>query len=618
MHILVAEVLEADKLLYNHDSTDPKGKILPLGSIKVRIIKNQSRGNVIDIYVRPMTLNFGTTPLIGEHVYLFPGPGADTTGPDQINSEYFYLPFPINATDDVVVNQIQHLSYRSKNAGGGPEAPVPPGKTFPFPVRPISTLQPYEGDTIVQSRAGSTLRLGNNTRPHSQYAVDTDYPDGKLGDPFFALTLETPDPPKSRPPVETGGSISPQKDQTLRKKSNRYRTEDIAKNKVSIYATLSLKFPKIKLGRSCTGDSKSIPFFKKPQIIFDSDRVVINAKKDNAFILGKKKVIIEAKKITLVTAKHHVDFDKLVERVEELAKHLKNICTATTPFTTAVGPTGPSLNVAAVILTFIKTKQFHLIPCIPLPTLPTFNTDTFSFGINDIDPNAIERVLTSGGGGGGRAGSFGAGSPGSVVTIGGGGTGGIGSGAGGIGAIGTEVGAGGGGIGGTGGGTGGGSGGGGTGGGGSGGGGTGGSDGRGGSGGSGGGGSGGSGGSGGGGSGSMATGSKMEIIPLNSENVSEKIAFSYDLSTELADKLTGTVITGSFNVALVYAKNNLGWYVVEDENNFIPSFENRITDNILADDECLRKNVENKFCKDSVYILRSSLIKRKENIKIQC
>lgn len=404
MSIVLGEVIQTGKLTYNDNPKNSEGDIMPLGSIKVRLIPNTDVENLKDVYARPITLNYIFTPLNGELVVLLRAPSKDEVAPKSKNITYYYLPYPLNSTDDSVINQLHTLTQRTSNKNGSDtlmrDNPFPPGKTFPFPCRPLAPLQPYEGDLIIQNRGGSSIRLGIGTSNDSQYYKKPQHhKDTKIGDPTFSMTLEPSDPPKKRPVnediVEIDGNLS----QSKNTKSQKYRVENLSNNFTGIFGGISQKYTKVRLGRARRFETKGIPNFDKPQILIDTSRIVLNAKKDNIFLIAKDKVILEARKFYITTDEHDVDFDELVNRVQELAKELKDLTSAIAVFATPFGPTGPATNLLEVLRTHLLSLRFELLPPNMFIAPPEPRLDSHDFGINNIIPYAISRRLLGSGGG---------------------------------------------------------------------------------------------------------------------------------------------------------------------------------------------------------------------------
>lgn len=298
-------------------------------------------------------------------------------------------------------------------AADRPNLPVIPGKTFPFPSRPIRPLQWYEGDFILQSKGGSSLRLGIGTQIDSQYGVQPEYhATPPKGSPMFSLVCDEPDSPKPRPLAEIPRAISNLVNYPpFKNTSQKFRTESLQRVKTGIYGGIQLQLSKIIPARSCytrggvlSGiqglfDSISdLPKFKGAQIALDTDRVVLNAKRDSGFFLARKKIVIEASKIYLITNKHKIDVDELVDEVQNLAQELVKLTSGVYPFATAVGPTGPS---PLGLIAFVKRLRALMglnHSCLTPPSPPTAPPPPADFGVNSVTPpRGDRRIIPMGG-----------------------------------------------------------------------------------------------------------------------------------------------------------------------------------------------------------------------------
>lgn len=392
-----AEVVETKKA-FKSNQVDDDGKKLPLGSIKVRIHNNKQIGNIGMFYARPFG-SVRTLPLLGEHVMVFKGPIYEKS--DSLNTVegWYYMPQPLNINNDATYNVSQHQFHRAKEDEFRPFIPKKPGKTFPFPVRPSEHRQFYEGDTVIQNRSHASIRLGSTIKGDlSIYDEKPTWKDGANGDPIIIFSLKDPLPnPKKLPPEYTRDKPTDREiTDTLK-----YSVEDASKDLSSLYITSNQKLPKVNPARSCPRATRSIPTFSKPQVLFDTDRVVLNAKKDDLFVLAKKTIYLSGKKIRLTTNKHDVDFDDLVDIVHDLAKELRKLTTAQATFATIAGPTGPATNSGKLIRLFFRAKRLKSV-CrsfdINLPPLPPryklgtdgliVHSDSSNFNPSPVSPSS--------------------------------------------------------------------------------------------------------------------------------------------------------------------------------------------------------------------------------------
>jgi hypothetical protein len=348
--MIIAEVVETKKS-FKPDQVDDDGNYLALGSIEVRIGSHQSNlGQVRNIFVRPAIFN-RRIPLIGEQVILIPAPVNDWSTSGLKNIGYSYLAV-INATDDLVLHAFPRLWRRKGLAPAGSSAERKSDKRewgYTFEQKPKRTpnIQPFEGDDIYEGRFGTSIRFGSTIKggDMSVYAEKPTWDGSGNGDPIMILRVKKP----------TAGST--QSAQTTEINNNKYEIEDIEKDESTIVLTSNQKLKKFKAGFDKNQDAKKLGQYDgKSQIAINSNRVVINANKDMALILGKEKVVISGKKVLFQTEKHKVDLDELMDFLKKWMDEFSKLCQGTAFFSSPSGPTGPSNNVSQVMQ--LQTSDF--------------------------------------------------------------------------------------------------------------------------------------------------------------------------------------------------------------------------------------------------------------------
>lgn len=222
-------------------------------------IKNPSDSNI----AIPLIPNQKYYPVVGELVLIFDLP-SNITQINGVSTQKYYL-----STINIWKN-IHHNSQIS------PEIML--GKTFEENPN-INQLQPYEGDYILEGRFGNSLRFGSTSK-------DVNVPNlwsknGNNGEPITILNNGSNFDSSSLQPY----------------------IENINKDNSSIYLT---SFQTIPISSSKKIENPlSIPTepnkYSKSQIILNSDRVLINSKKDDVLIYGNTNVG--------VFAKNHINID---------------------------------------------------------------------------------------------------------------------------------------------------------------------------------------------------------------------------------------------------------------------------------------------------------------------
>lgn len=135
-------------------------------------------------------------PLIGEIVYVVPGPDSDLN--DSVNRQgYWYFPsynvwnspqhgiFPNmqEYSNFVIDSNAKTASKRASNM-----VAIPAGRTFEEK-KDIRTLRPFEGDTIIESRFGQSIRFGSTVvgAGRNQLKLNPWSNSGKNGSPILMI-----------------------------------------------------------------------------------------------------------------------------------------------------------------------------------------------------------------------------------------------------------------------------------------------------------------------------------------------------------------------------------------------------------------------------------------------
>lgn len=351
--MFVAEVVET-KSSFKPNQKDDDGNPLPLGSIQIRIGSHQSNlGQVRNVYARPAVFN-RRIPLIGEHVLILNVPTNDWSTAGFKSTGYMYYS-PLNSTDDLVLHQFPKLWKRKGLAPGGSSAQRKsdkdePGYTFPKTPKKTHNIQPFEGDDIFEGRFGQSIRFGSTIDGDmSIYDKKPNWKGGSNTDPIMLVRIKKPD----------SGQTAGVNATTLQNNStSKYVIEEIDKDESSIYLTSTQMIQKLKGGFDKNTDVKKIGSYKTTgQVIANAGRIVLNATKDMAFLIGKEKVIVTGKKVLLQSEKYKVDLDELMDFLKEWLKQDSDLASGKAQYSTACGPTSVSTNMANYIQ--LQTSDFQ-------------------------------------------------------------------------------------------------------------------------------------------------------------------------------------------------------------------------------------------------------------------
>lgn len=253
---------------------DEYGKWDSLGVIFFDEIKNSEPKFIKENIAYPLWPNIKNYPLQNEIVYIFRLPSIDSQGNpgDVIN---YYLS-PLNIWNNIHHNALPNNIFPTEFKLG-----------FTFKEKEdINTLQPYEGDIIYEGRNGNSIRFGSNT--------NSTIWEGKEGSPILILT-----------------------NNNFIKQNNKWepKIENINKDESSVWLTSDQKIPieaASKSYRSYTEQPISPKEYNNSQIILNSDRILINSKKDHILLTSVKTINLNSKlSINVDSPKLIVDSSKI-------------------------------------------------------------------------------------------------------------------------------------------------------------------------------------------------------------------------------------------------------------------------------------------------------------------
>jgi hypothetical protein len=217
---------------------------------------------------KPLYPQFQYYPVLGELVYLedLPSPASQDTS---TSSQKYYISI-INLWG----NQQQNSQpARDKDNLG-----------ITFVENPnIKNLLPFEGDFIIQGRQGSSIRFSSTTKLYNNLNEWS-----SIGSEDSPITL-----------ITNGLSFT----------SQSYYVEQINNDSSSIYLTTTQKLP-LQTNRNGTlnplTNPLNVPDYFNSQIIMNSDRIVLNSKKDEVMIFATTNVEINTNNIINLNAVERV------------------------------------------------------------------------------------------------------------------------------------------------------------------------------------------------------------------------------------------------------------------------------------------------------------------------
>ena len=282
------------------------------GEIKFESENENIGGNAIPIFP-----NISIFPIAGERVLIIDGKDAiegNTDKPSLFSNVeggvFFYLSIlPLWANPSI--NAVNESTFISNN----------------FPNSVVQNLKPLQsmpGDVLFQGRFGNSIRLGNTSRLYPNLWSSS----GEVGNPITIIN-------NGQSPASTN-------------------TENLSLASSSLYLTSNQQLSSLSLTnenfKSYTDSTKPITpaQYNSPQVILNSDRIILNAKNDSVLISGNKSVgissnediNIESKGINIygnniklgVTTKNPYESaalgDTTVELLRQLTTEVRNISQA--------------------------------------------------------------------------------------------------------------------------------------------------------------------------------------------------------------------------------------------------------------------------------------------------
>jgi hypothetical protein len=294
----------------NHDKFSNVGQWSGIGAIYFEFVNQSGTGTNVN-YALPYDSQLKTYPLVNEIVLLISLPNKNM-GKQTSSESYFYLkPLGIwnHPHHDAYPNIFDEVAKkRLKN--NNPTIPIPSvndgidntielnsptnisQNTF-VERENIKPLIPFMGDSLMEGRYGQSIRFGSTAKSLSQYRNNWSE-SGDNGDPILIIRNGQPEKLK-----DDRGWIP--------------ITEDLNKDLSSIYLTSYQKIPFsianedfFAYEKNNTPEKPSV--FTSPQIILNSNRVVLNAKTDSILISGQKSVGLSSNKsINLEASQIYID-----------------------------------------------------------------------------------------------------------------------------------------------------------------------------------------------------------------------------------------------------------------------------------------------------------------------
>ena len=261
-----------------------------------------------DLICRPANSNIKQIPLIGEHVLIFEA-NNEYTSADKTRYQWYY--FPAYS----IQSNINH------NALPG-TAPIKEGDINPvkqeddialgdsFEQKTVSSMQPYEGDIIVEGRWGNSIRLGSTVTKSGNYTLNPNWAGQKSGDPIIILS------------------------NTTKHQSNKFITEHSKNDQSSLYLTTTQRIKDLVLNKNINVEQTKENQFAESQFVGIANRVILQAKTNNIILDGENRISLLSNTVML-GEDNATEPVVLGEKLEEILKLIIAGCragTAGSPF----------------------------------------------------------------------------------------------------------------------------------------------------------------------------------------------------------------------------------------------------------------------------------------------
>lgn len=325
------------------------------------------------VHARAMDANIKNVPIAGEIVMITKAPSANSNAFIP-NKEYYYT-HPISIHSSVHHNGLpgsgalpssiltKDLKTRSDAESGVPQdssEEINFGNTIDltFPERlDVFPLQPYSGDILIEGRWGQSIRLGSTVEETMiDYPVKPKWKKGlsDTGNPIIIISNGT----------------NPDYNNTL---YNEFIIEDVDNDDSSIWLTSGqyVKFTQSSMFTKAISN-KNVDLFKANnysgnQVIISSDRIVLNAKKQEIIAFAKEGIGLSSEKAIAIDGASGIEMegarinlgvnaiepailgDTAVAWLTDLCSALNDVLREITVLTvpTGVGPSLPPQNAPA-------------------------------------------------------------------------------------------------------------------------------------------------------------------------------------------------------------------------------------------------------------------------------
>lgn len=288
-------------------------------------LQDKSISSVVEAY--PLNTNIKVIPVVGEQVLLFSAT-RDDAKQNSLGSKRFYYTHPLGIHNNINHNALPNLHQKPQGDDNSnelaslgiprsskPDSSKPNLGNNSLEVPALSQIQPFLGDVIHEGRFGQSIRFGYTPQNTKR---STDFIEGASESPSWVST----DPSSPITIIRNGAGES--------RGYNKFVIEDINKDDSSIWLG-SKQTIGLTPSNSFTLGVTPTNLYKNPQIVLNSDRIVLNSKSDSVLISGDKSVNVS-------TPNWKADMDTIFSQLEAITDALLQLAPQ---LTAAVVPVGP-------------------------------------------------------------------------------------------------------------------------------------------------------------------------------------------------------------------------------------------------------------------------------------
>ncbi|NBQ96895.1 MAG: hypothetical protein EBU12_01430 [Microbacteriaceae bacterium] len=250
IRMYIGEVIaEPSTLTYKQNiNNTKKNKIY---EIRCNLISNDVTKNPCTAY--PANINIQKIPLIGEYVLLFQAYSDDSRYTSK-KPNWYYLS-DISILTNLNNNSVPGISGESfENSSIGAT----------FEEQSINSLQPYEGDILIQGRFGNNIRIGSTVTNSNTYDRQPTWTSNNNGDPIIILSTN-----KNR-------------------NNTSFSIEHVETDLASLYLTSTQHLNELKITKPLTIHN----VFNGSQMVGIADRIILRAKTDIAVIDSQEGIVL--------------------------------------------------------------------------------------------------------------------------------------------------------------------------------------------------------------------------------------------------------------------------------------------------------------------------------------